>query len=87
MGWIDERGRINERFKTPSAGAATSVWCATSQLLAAGGGVYCENCNVAEAVPPSYGGPDGVRPWAVDADDAERLWSLSEVMLSETFPL
>ena len=33
MGWIDDQGRINERFKTTEQGAATSVWCAVSPSL------------------------------------------------------
>src|SRR5262249_49013026 len=38
FGWVDEKGRIREGFKTPAGGAATAVWCATSPLLAGGGG-------------------------------------------------
>ncbi len=33
MGWIDADGKVNERFKTTSQGAATSVWCATNAQL------------------------------------------------------
>jgi NAD(P)-dependent dehydrogenase (short-subunit alcohol dehydrogenase family) len=85
FGWIDDEGRINERFKTPAGGAATSVWCATSPLLAAGGGVYCEDCNIAVAVPADDKGFSGVRPWAIDPDAAARLWTMSERMLGERF--
>ncbi|HYD83449.1 MAG TPA: oxidoreductase, partial [Opitutus sp.] len=51
MGWIDEAGNVNERFKTPSQGAATSVWCAANAQLDGKGGVYCEDCDIAAAVP------------------------------------
>jgi NAD(P)-dependent dehydrogenase (short-subunit alcohol dehydrogenase family) len=85
FGWVDAEGRVNERFKTPEQGAATSVWCATSPMLAGGGGVYCEDCNVAKAVPADDSTFSGVRPWAIDPDAAKRLWTMSEKMLGETF--
>jgi NAD(P)-dependent dehydrogenase (short-subunit alcohol dehydrogenase family) len=87
FGWIDDEGRVSERFKTPAGGASTSVWCATSPLLAEGGGVYCEDCNIAVAVPADDMSFAGVRPWAIDPAAAERLWSLSEDLLGETFDL
>jgi NAD(P)-dependent dehydrogenase (short-subunit alcohol dehydrogenase family) len=87
FGWIDDQGRLNERFKTAAGGASTSVWCATSPLLVAGGGVYCEDCNIAAAVAADDPSFAGVRPWAIDPEAAERLWSLSERMLGETFAL
>ena len=85
FGWVDDEGRVNDRFKTVSGGASTSVWCATSPMLAAGGGVYCEDCNIAAAVPADDPSFAGVRPWAIDPDAAERLWTLSERLLGETF--
>ncbi|NUU30995.1 SDR family NAD(P)-dependent oxidoreductase [Arthrobacter sp. C9C5] len=78
-GWMDAEGNLNERFKTPAQGAATSVWAATSPLLAGKGGVYCEDCDIAEPTVP--GTPEarvrGVDAHAVDRADAERLWQLS----------
>jgi hypothetical protein len=41
------------------------------------GGLYCENCNVARAVPADCTDLLGVRPWAIDPELAERLWALS----------
>ncbi|MEU3961509.1 SDR family NAD(P)-dependent oxidoreductase [Streptomyces buecherae] len=77
-GWIDEAGTPAESFKTPEQGAATQVWAATSPLLAGLGGVYCEDCDIAEvcgddAAPMS----GGVRGYAVDPRQAARLWALS----------
>lgn len=86
MGWLDKDGKPRAGFKTPSGGASTAVWCATSPLLAAGG-VYCEDCNVAEAKPADDAGFTGVRPWAIDPDAARRLWTLSEDLLGERFAL
>jgi len=85
MGWLDKDGKPREGFKTPAGGASTAVWCATSPLLGAGGGVYCEDCNIAEAKPANDPAFTGVRPWAVDPEAAKKLWSLSEKMLGETF--
>lgn len=85
FGWVDDSGKINDRFKTTEGGAATSVWCATSPLLASGGGVYCEDCNVAPAVAADEKAMMGVRPWVTDPAAALRLWTLSEKMLKRTF--
>jgi NAD(P)-dependent dehydrogenase (short-subunit alcohol dehydrogenase family) len=87
FGWVDDEGRINDRFKTVSGGASTSLWCATSPMLAAGGGVYCEDCNIAALMPDDDPSFTGVRRWAIDPDAAERLWTLSERLLGETFAL
>src|SRR5882672_7686970 len=38
------------------------------------GGVYCEDCDIAIAVPADHPEPRGVRPWARDPAVAERLW-------------
>lgn len=70
-----ERSRRISSFKTVEQGAATSIFCATSPLLDGIGGVYCENCDVAEIKTDS---DDGVRPFAIDPETAQRLWSWSE---------
>ncbi|HEY5337733.1 MAG TPA: oxidoreductase [Rhizomicrobium sp.] len=85
FGWVDENGKIQDGFKTPEGGAATSVWCATSPLLANGGGVYCEDCNIAAAVAADSQELIGVRPWAIDRAAAAQLWSLSETLVGEPF--
>lgn len=85
MGWVDEQGRPNERFKTPSQGAATSVWCATNAQLEGKGGVYCEDCDIAEAVPANAQTWSGVRPWAIDPVAAQKLWTLSEKLTAVKF--
>jgi NAD(P)-dependent dehydrogenase (short-subunit alcohol dehydrogenase family) len=78
MGWIDADGNQLADFKTPEQGAATQVWAATSVLLNGMGGLYLEDCNVAEPAPESATTVmGGVRPWAADPAEAERLWALS----------
>lgn len=84
-GWMDEAGTVNERFKSPEQGAATSTWAATSALLDGLGGVYCEDCDIAEPTVP--GSPDariaGVDAHAVDRAEAQRLWALSAELTGE----
>ncbi|MEA2481775.1 MAG: hypothetical protein QOJ07_3697 [Thermoleophilaceae bacterium] len=78
-GWMDEEGNLDERFKTPEQGASTSTWAATSPKLAGMGGVYCENCDIAEPTVPDSptARTEGVNAHAVDPDAAERLWAVS----------
>ncbi|WP_369251371.1 SDR family NAD(P)-dependent oxidoreductase [Streptomyces sp. R41] len=78
-GWIDENGNLlhPEIFKTPEQGAATQVWAATSPQLAGMGGVYCEDCDIAEPAPEDEEMRFGVKDYAVDPEQAARLWELS----------
>lgn len=77
-GWLDANGNpADPTFKTTQQGAATQVWAATSSQLDSMGGLYCEDCDIAtldQGEPPSF---VGVRPYAVDPEQAERLWALS----------
>ncbi|NYE94133.1 NAD(P)-dependent dehydrogenase (short-subunit alcohol dehydrogenase family) [Psychromicrobium silvestre] len=81
LGWLAEDGTMSEvaaaHFKTPAQGAATSVWAATSTLLEGNGGVYCQDCDVAEPAVDSNPAIGGVKPWAVDPEEARKLWDLS----------
>ncbi|WP_329342380.1 SDR family NAD(P)-dependent oxidoreductase [Streptomyces sp. NBC_00663] len=77
-GWMDEDGNVVNpgAFKTPEQGAATQVWAATSPQLGGMGGVYLEDCDIAEpAVDGDASG--GVKSWATDPEQAARLWELS----------
>ena len=73
------------RLKTIEQGAATSVWCATSEALDGKGGVYCEDCDIAQAVPANSRKSSSVRPWAIDPVIATRLWQLSERLTGVQF--
>lgn len=80
LGWLNPDGSPSElaasAFKSPAQGAATTAWTATSSQLAGHGGVYCEDSDVAE--PAVEGGPrSGVKAWASDPEQAQRLWDLS----------
>jgi NAD(P)-dependent dehydrogenase (short-subunit alcohol dehydrogenase family) len=68
-------------FKTIAQGAATTVWCATSPLLAGKGGVYCEDGDIAGISHSADPRVPGVHPWAIDPDAAASLWSISEFLI------
>jgi len=75
-GWIDADGNAADpTFKTPEQGAATQVWAATSPQLADLGGLYCADCDIASV--SDDGAETSVRAYAVDPDEAARLWALS----------
>lgn len=71
-------------LKTIPQGAATSVWAGVVAPADAVGGRYCEDCHVAEIVD-GEGIRGGVRPYALNADNAKALWAKSEQMVGETF--
>jgi NAD(P)-dependent dehydrogenase (short-subunit alcohol dehydrogenase family) len=72
--------------KTVAQGAATSVLVAASPLVKGIGGRYFEDCAEAEVVHDSSGWMTGVAPWALDEDNAARLWEVTEEMLGVTAP-
>lgn len=77
---------VGDRLKSIQQGAVTPMWCAISHELDNIGGVYCEDCNIAVAVNNSAS-PYGVLPWAIDLENAVRLWSLSEELTGVRFPI
>jgi NAD(P)-dependent dehydrogenase (short-subunit alcohol dehydrogenase family) len=81
-GWSTTTTGVPERFKTVEQGAATTIWAAVSPQLHDKGGVYCEDCDIAQLVPADSELNSGVRPWAVDEAAAEALWTLSEKLTS-----
>jgi NAD(P)-dependent dehydrogenase (short-subunit alcohol dehydrogenase family) len=71
-----------ERQKTPAQGAATSVLLATSPLLKSIGGRYFEDCNEAALVTNGNGYMSGVAPYALNPNNADRLWEESLRLLA-----
>jgi NAD(P)-dependent dehydrogenase (short-subunit alcohol dehydrogenase family) len=71
-------------WKTVEEGAATSVFAATSPLLAGIGGRYFEDCHEAAVVDPAVGHErqQGVAAYALDPEAAARLWDVSLELLS-----
>tara|TARA_B100000767_G_scaffold220156_1_gene208386 strand:- start:1446 stop:2417 length:972 start_codon:yes stop_codon:yes gene_type:complete len=85
LGWKNEDGTLSEMaekfFKSPSQGAGTTLWCATSPILDGMGGIFCENCDVAERkinLDESMTRFFGVADWAIDSEEATRLWVETE---------
>ena len=71
------------RFKTVEAGAATSVWAATAPELEGCSGHYLEDCHV--AMPATEDGVQvGYSSWAMDAEAATRLFTLSEELVGQS---
>lgn len=78
-------------LKSVEQGAATQIWCATSPQLDAIGGVFAEDCEIAEiAWHNSENNTDldellkrkGVMPYAIDKENADRLWALSGKLIA-----
>jgi len=100
LGMVDEDGNfVQKEFpgaKSAQQGISTQVWCATSPLLNDIGGVYCENTDVAilstEIGPSENQGDDivkieGVVPYALDEQNAKKLWALSEELTGAKFEI
>lgn len=98
MGTHDEQGQLKPevaaQLKNVAQGAATTVWCATSPKLADIGGVYCENADVSELdngnIEHNFGDTSslrGVQPYAVNAENAAKLWTLTEQLTGISFPV
>jgi NAD(P)-dependent dehydrogenase (short-subunit alcohol dehydrogenase family) len=64
-------------FKTVEQGASTSVLLAGSPLLEGVTGRYFDDCNEAPLLTERGTGFGGVAPYALDPDNADRLWDLS----------
>ncbi len=72
-----------ELHKTPQQGAATSILLATSPLLNNIGGRYFENCKEAETVTKRPDNYEGVAMYALDKNNADRLWDRSMKMIDK----
>lgn len=72
-------------YKTIGQGASTQTWAASSSELNGMGGVFLEDNNISVEVPAASKSRFGVRPWAIDKEQAKRLWKLSEEMTGVKF--
>ena len=77
-------------LKSVEQGAATQIWCATNPKLDRLGGVFAEDCEIAEITSQnSENNTDldellkrkGVMPYAIDKTNADHLWKLSEKLI------
>jgi NAD(P)-dependent dehydrogenase (short-subunit alcohol dehydrogenase family) len=84
VGAVDEQGRrldVAPGWKTPQQGAATSVLLAASPLLQGVSGRYFEDCNEAVVVTEPGDGSNGVASYALDPNNADRLWDETAQLL------
>ena len=92
-GFVDEDGNAildpEKGMKTLEQGASTQIWAATNPKLEGLGGVYAEDCEITEIAGINQGTPvadevasrKGVMPYAIDKENADRLWALSEKLI------
>jgi len=79
-------GTPSFEWKSIPQGAATSVWAGVVAPAEAVGGLYCEDCHVAELAEASDDiSRGGIRPYALDPARARALWAKSEEMVGERF--
>lgn len=87
LGWLDAEGNLSEQaaamFKSTTQGCATTLWAATSEALANSGGLYCEDCDVANLATEDSPRFFDVAPWAVSEEGAEKLWAVTEKMIAD----
>ncbi|ROP63470.1 SDR family NAD(P)-dependent oxidoreductase [Curtobacterium sp. ZW137] len=72
-------------YKTVKQGAATTMVAAVSDEFAHTGGHYLDDCQEAYTVPDDAAladHPHGVKAWALDPALAQRLWTVSDELLS-----
>jgi NAD(P)-dependent dehydrogenase (short-subunit alcohol dehydrogenase family) len=75
--------RAGSRLKSPEQGAATSTLLAASPLLDSVAGRYFEDCNEAPVIHRRDETTiAGVAPYALDPENAARLWDLSARLTS-----
>lgn len=72
-------------FKSIPQGAATSLWAGLVAPADEVGARFCEDCHVAAVNNASAEVRAGVRAYALDGDNAKRLWAKSEEMVAERF--
>lgn len=83
---LGDQAPAADSYKSIAAGAATSVWAATSPALIDKGGSYLEDCGIAPVIEqPNH--QFGVMAYALDPEAADRLWQLGEQLLGRALPL
>lgn len=71
-------------YKNIAQGAATSVWAATSAELADKNSLYLEDCHIAQEVG-TENASTGYLAYAVDREQAKKLWAISEQIIGQPF--
>lgn len=98
LGIYDKNGKViynaKKGLKTIPQGASTIVWCATNPLLNGKGGVYCENNEISVIDESENDNTNrnslnlqGVMPYALDMENAKKMWALSEEWTATKFDI
>lgn len=78
---------IGDVYKSVEEGGATTTWAAVSPDLIGKGGVYLEDCNIGVLVPNDSNAPFGVRSYALDSQNDDRLFKICQEMTGITFKI
>ena len=83
-----QRGAVTpaDQIKSLEQGAATSVWASIEPSLRGRGPLYLEDCQVAR-VNDEPNLRSGVMQYAMDQENAKRLWASIEQMFGRVIPL
>jgi len=85
--YANSKSDIHQRNKSIPQGAATTVWSAFVAPPDEVGGRYCQDTQVF----PTNDSPEisnaGPRAYAVDPARAAELWTISERLVGQSFPL
>jgi len=79
--YYDEAGNLLPSFKTPEQGASTTVWASVTPALEGIGGLYLEDCHQGVPYNPEISTLTGYMPYALNADHAEKLWTIAEKLV------
>ena len=79
--YYDAEGNLLPSFKTLEQGAATTVWASIAPELEGIGGLYLEDCHQAILYDPEISTLTGYMPYALSANHAEQLWTISQKLV------
>ena len=94
MGWMDKDGTPDpNRFKSIEEGASTTIWACVAPDLENRGGLYLMDCTIAPIVDVSEFQKTtatylvGVCDYAMNENDAQKLWDISVESIKKSGPV
>lgn len=77
--WFEDETFLKSIIKNIEQGASTSVWAAVAPELDGIGGLYLENCAIAELTTPEriFKENVGYLEYALNKENAKKLWDIS----------
>lgn len=87
LGWVNADGTLPQgEMKTIEQGAASPIWAAVAKELDGRGGLYIEDCAVAETWAPPMPAGWGVAAASLDPENARKLWDMAQPKIAEPKP-